>query len=141
MPKKGIKRRVLIAGRCHYCGCQSAIELTVDHLLPLSRGGSWEPSNLVCSCILCNLAKDTMTEAEFHAEVEAHGMPWMRPALRPAFELRRAHFIQSRERMRRESSARKEQRKAARAADRIESLEMLLTYLELMFNAPEQEAG
>lgn len=135
MPKNGLKRSICMAGRCYYCGCQLAIELTVDHLIPLSRGGTWERANLVCSCILCNLSKGSMTEAEFRQEVRARGFPWMRPEQREHFELRRANFIRDRESQRRIASAQKEARKAAAVAQRIENLELLLTYLELMFDA------
>lgn len=42
-------------GRCYYCGEKR--KLTVDHVVPLSRGGSNEPSNLVLACKHCNSSK------------------------------------------------------------------------------------
>jgi 5-methylcytosine-specific restriction endonuclease McrA len=39
---------------CGYCG-RPAQE--VDHRLPLARGGSDNPANLVAACRCCNLAK------------------------------------------------------------------------------------
>ena len=53
-----ITRRAVFARdeyRCQYCG--SPARLTVDHVVPRSRGGlsSWE--NIVTSCAPCNLRK------------------------------------------------------------------------------------
>ena len=43
---------------CFYCGLASPVViLHVDHLWPVSRGGSNHPSNLVASCTDCNLGK------------------------------------------------------------------------------------
>ena len=42
--------------RCQYCGHKFASsELSLDHVIPLSRGGnsSWE--NVVCACLSCNV--------------------------------------------------------------------------------------
>ena len=49
----------------HKCGyCESKENLTLDHILPRSRGGgnSWE--NLVTCCTRCNGKKDDRTPAE-----------------------------------------------------------------------------
>jgi len=48
--------------RCQYCGC--ADRLTLDHVLPKSRGGrdSWE--NLVAACVPCNNRKGNRTPEE-----------------------------------------------------------------------------
>lgn len=46
---------------CAYCG-QHAI--TVDHVLPKSRGGTEDPSNLVACCKPCNNRKGTSTPSE-----------------------------------------------------------------------------
>ncbi|MEM1418500.1 MAG: HNH endonuclease, partial [Myxococcota bacterium] len=47
---------------CQYCGSRS--DLTLDHVLPRSRGGasSWE--NLVACCRECNLSKGQRTPDE-----------------------------------------------------------------------------
>ncbi|AOS83995.1 HNH endonuclease [Chlorobaculum limnaeum] len=49
--------------RCQYCGGKEA-ELTLDHVIPKSRGGeeSWE--NLVTACKPCNSKKGNRTPAE-----------------------------------------------------------------------------
>ncbi len=40
---------------CAYCGSNQ--NLVVDHIYPLSRGGTDDPDNLVCACKKCNAAK------------------------------------------------------------------------------------
>jgi 5-methylcytosine-specific restriction endonuclease McrA len=43
---------------CYYCGTALVgSDATVDHLLPLSRGGTSEEKNLVASCRSCNSKK------------------------------------------------------------------------------------
>ena len=49
--------------RCHWCKCLTTkrrhrpTSATVDHLVPLSRGGTNSPSNVVVACLTCNLAR------------------------------------------------------------------------------------
>ena len=46
------------AGICHYCNRKVAVkELTMDHVIPLSRGGRSSKGNLVPCCKACNTAK------------------------------------------------------------------------------------
>lgn len=47
---------------CVYCGSKKS--LTIDHVLPKSRGGQNEWTNLVTSCIKCNLKKADRTPEE-----------------------------------------------------------------------------
>jgi len=47
---------------CCYCG--SKRNLTIDHVIPKSRGGSNYWDNLVTSCGRCNSNKDNMTPEE-----------------------------------------------------------------------------
>lgn len=52
---------------CQYCGKRfSKPDLTIDHVLPRSRGGrdTWE--NLVLACVRCNLRKGSRTPDEAH---------------------------------------------------------------------------
>jgi len=52
-------------GVCHYCGKQfPPEELTMDHLVPLSRGGKSTKGNLVPACQPCNSDKKYYTPAE-----------------------------------------------------------------------------
>jgi 5-methylcytosine-specific restriction endonuclease McrA len=47
---------------CVYCG--SSKNLTLDHVIPKSRGGSNDWTNLVTSCFKCNLKKADRTPDE-----------------------------------------------------------------------------
>jgi len=47
---------------CQYCGaCGPDVELEVDHIIPVSKGGKTELSNLKTSCIECNRGKSDST--------------------------------------------------------------------------------
>ena len=51
--------------RCQYCGeKRPAGELTLDHILPRSRGGDNSPVNVVTACVACNNRKGDRTPAE-----------------------------------------------------------------------------
>jgi len=50
-----IRKRILSAGSCISCG--STERLTVDHKIPVSKGGSNEIQNLQCLCSTCNTQK------------------------------------------------------------------------------------
>lgn len=45
--------------RCRYCGRspQDGAVLTLEHLVPISRGGTWDVSNLLTACHECNQGK------------------------------------------------------------------------------------
>ncbi|HEY2848313.1 MAG TPA: HNH endonuclease signature motif containing protein [Gemmatimonadaceae bacterium] len=44
--------------KCRYCGrSPPAVELHVDHVVPISKGGSDDLSNLAASCVDCNFGK------------------------------------------------------------------------------------
>ena len=54
------------AGVCHYCREQfPPRELTMDHLVPLARGGRSVKSNLVPCCKECNSRKRHMLPLEW----------------------------------------------------------------------------
>ncbi|MCA2961237.1 MAG: HNH endonuclease [Silvanigrellales bacterium] len=45
-------------GLCSYCGKKFTFkELTLDHIVPLSRGGTTSPGNVVPACRMCNKGK------------------------------------------------------------------------------------
>ena len=58
--------------RCQYCGYdgfQARHKMTVDHIVPQSRGGNDSPENLCACCISCNGAKGSRTVAEWRAGI------------------------------------------------------------------------
>lgn len=58
--------------RCAYCGTKIGLsEVTVDHKIPLSRGGPDSRENMVCACIGCNKLKADKTVEEFRKSVGA----------------------------------------------------------------------
>ena len=58
-------RAELRKGVCHYCGKNvGAANLTMDHVVPVARGGKSVRSNCVPCCKACNNAKKAMTPAE-----------------------------------------------------------------------------
>ncbi len=62
-----ISRRV-----CHYCnGSFSPEELTMDHLVPLARGGKSTKGNLVPACKECNNRKKIMLPLEWEDYMES----------------------------------------------------------------------
>lgn len=52
--------------RCMYCGkpAPPGERLTLDHVIPVSRGGKGTWENLVACCTACNQRKDNKTPAE-----------------------------------------------------------------------------
>ncbi|NNJ71516.1 MAG: HNH endonuclease [Kiritimatiellales bacterium] len=58
-------KQQLAQGVCHYCGGHvAASELTMDHILPVVRGGKSVKSNCVPCCKACNNEKKYLTPAE-----------------------------------------------------------------------------
>lgn len=67
MPQKNIvvtRKNILKRdhNRCQYCGTKE--QLTIDHVIPKSRGGSDEWDNLVACCAHCNVRKGNRTPKE-----------------------------------------------------------------------------
>ncbi|PIP36265.1 MAG: HNH endonuclease [Desulfobacterales bacterium CG07_land_8_20_14_0_80_52_14] len=61
-------KRKLAKGKCHYCGKPfPARALTMDHIVPLSRGGKSTKGNLVTSCKECNTQKKYLLPMEWEA--------------------------------------------------------------------------
>ncbi|WP_310582091.1 HNH endonuclease [Deinococcus sp.] len=46
------------AGRCHWCGMPMGSIVTMDHVIPLSRGGAHSLENVVAACSSCNSSKN-----------------------------------------------------------------------------------
>ena len=61
-------KRQCAKGRCHYCGRETpAAELTMDHLVPIARGGKTTKGNVVTACKSCNNHKKQMLPMEWEA--------------------------------------------------------------------------
>jgi len=62
-------KKILTAqgGKCVYCGVSVLEDRHIDHIIPLSRGGSNWPTNLQVLCPHCNLSKNAKTHEEFMA--------------------------------------------------------------------------
>jgi 5-methylcytosine-specific restriction endonuclease McrA len=58
------KRNVMVRDnyKCCYCGCCD--ELTIDHVIPSSRGGKTEFDNCITCCMKCNAKKGDRTPTE-----------------------------------------------------------------------------
>ena len=75
LPKQQVKlnRRNIFArdhNECQYCGRSFATsDLSLDHIIPRSRGGhsTWE--NLVCCCLKCNTHKGGRTPKQAHMKL------------------------------------------------------------------------
>ena len=61
-------------GRCQYCGASfPARELTMDHVVPLVRGGKSVKSNLVPCCKACNMLKQDLVPSEWQEYLDRLG--------------------------------------------------------------------
>ena len=61
----------IAAGVCHYCGARvPAKELTLDHIVPLVRGGQSTRGNCVPACKGCNSAKQALLPVEWDSYIE-----------------------------------------------------------------------
>jgi 5-methylcytosine-specific restriction endonuclease McrA len=72
LPKQTVKfnRRNIFArdnNQCQYCGRKHpTTELSLDHVIPRSQGGSNTWENIVCSCVTCNVKKGGRTPKQAH---------------------------------------------------------------------------
>jgi len=58
-------------GRCHYCGAAfPSKELTLDHVVPLVRGGRTSKGNCVPACKSCNSQKQSLLPLEWDAYLQ-----------------------------------------------------------------------
>ncbi|MFA7711719.1 MAG: HNH endonuclease [Candidatus Neomarinimicrobiota bacterium] len=58
-------KQKLASGICHYCGKKfKPEELTMDHIVPIVRGGKSTKSNVVPACKECNNKKKYLTPVE-----------------------------------------------------------------------------
>jgi 5-methylcytosine-specific restriction protein A len=64
-------KRRLSEGKCYYCGRKFLPEdLTMDHVVPLVRGGKSVKGNIVTACKECNNRKKHMLPVEWKEYLE-----------------------------------------------------------------------
>lgn len=91
LPRQPVKfnRRNIFArdgNHCQYCGKRfSTAELSLDHVVPRSRGGEASWSNIVCCCVACNVHKGGRTPREAHMKLIAEPV---KPKRSPVVTLR-----------------------------------------------------
>lgn len=57
--------------RCQYCGRRMPTsQLSMDHVVPRSRGGQTTWDNVVCACLGCNVRKGGRTPKEAHMKLD-----------------------------------------------------------------------
>jgi len=70
--KTGWWQRKIAHGVCHYCGGRfTPKELTMDHFVPLARGGTSSKGNLVPCCKECNTRKRSMLPIEWQEYMDS----------------------------------------------------------------------
>jgi len=87
-PVKFNRRNIYARDRnlCQYCGRRyPTSELSLDHVVPRSRGGTTDWHNIVCCCVKCNVQKGGRIPSE--AGMHLIGEP-TRPRRSPAITLR-----------------------------------------------------
>jgi 5-methylcytosine-specific restriction endonuclease McrA len=78
--RRALKRATLrdCCRRCVYCGSLLALDVaTIDHVLPLAKGGAHAPGNLVVACAPCNRLKGDMLPTEFFVRHPAAGLNFL----------------------------------------------------------------
>lgn len=69
-------KRRLAKGQCFYCGQSvSPKALTMDHIVPISRGGKSTKNNVVTACKTCNNAKKHLLPMEWEAYLQSFKAP------------------------------------------------------------------
>lgn len=65
---------------CRYCGGKAPdVELTIDHVMPVSLGGTNDPGNLVAACRDCNAGKTSAApDAAMVQDVAEDALRWSR---------------------------------------------------------------
>ncbi|MFO7812099.1 MAG: HNH endonuclease [Pelovirga sp.] len=69
--KQGWWKNRIATGICHYCGRQfPPKELTLDHIVPITRGGRSTRGNCVPACKECNNQKRDLLPLEWEEYLE-----------------------------------------------------------------------
>lgn len=71
-------RPIILSRPCAYCG---DVATEIDHVIPLTRGGSAGMRNLAAACKRCNGEKGKQTPAEWKTWRLRRGRPWPPPRL------------------------------------------------------------
>jgi 5-methylcytosine-specific restriction endonuclease McrA len=66
-------------GRCQYCGSQD--DITIDHVLPRSRGGTSTFTNCVLCCLKCNTRKGGRTPEEASMKLRRYAVKDGKPSI------------------------------------------------------------
>jgi len=65
-------KKKIATGVCYYCGKKfKPSELTMDHVIPLSRGGYSEKINIVPCCKECNTRKNSLLPVEWEEYIQS----------------------------------------------------------------------
>jgi len=65
-------KRRLAKGVCHYCGRSfPPNELTMDHIVPIARGGKSTKGNVAACCKSCNNSKRQLLPMEWEQYVKS----------------------------------------------------------------------
>lgn len=65
-------KRRCAKGHCHWCGRPvNAKELTMDHIIPLARGGKTTRGNVVAACKSCNTLKKQLLPMEWESYLKS----------------------------------------------------------------------
>ena len=65
-------KRRCAKGLCHYCGQEVApAQLTMDHIVPIARGGITSKGNVVPACKICNTKKKQLLPIEWEDYLNA----------------------------------------------------------------------
>ncbi len=98
VPERGVvfsRRNIFKRDRytCQYCGGRPGTpELTIDHVLPRSKGGTSTWTNCVLACVDCNAKKSNRTPEQARMKLRR---PPARPAWKPVFSMRLATIPRS----------------------------------------------
>jgi 5-methylcytosine-specific restriction protein A len=59
-------------GICHYCRREvGRIDVTMDHIVPISRGGKSRKGNVVPACKMCNNRKKSLLPIEWEEYLDS----------------------------------------------------------------------
>jgi hypothetical protein len=80
---------------CRYCGAKApTVTITVDHVIPVTLGGTDSPTNLVAACPACNAGKSSSSaDAPEVPDIRPDAIRWSRAMLAVGEDL--ANLIES----------------------------------------------